>query len=425
MFAIAIAGGTIAPAAMTLQPSAGASGEESASHLAALTQGYEVLDETLERTGQPPLQLRFVLKPETSNRAPELIAVTKAALLRLGDWHGPLAQTDLRVVDLPWNSRFAGASLPGVVVTAMSTLSAPGDHALARSVYAAVARQYWHLPPTASVARQRFGAGIATYVAVRGIHEELAGRHPSSLSVAGGFLTYPIKGVSWSLLPTDPRPPVRRFSEVDENVSGAEAQRVALALFTLERYLGWPALQQALEAFQALWRAGEAGPAELAAILSEQRGTDMRWFFDAALRVEARFDYGIASFSSEASASAPGEYDTRVSVQRFGDGVFAGTAEPRGPLQAARSLKVLTRFEDGSVIEDWWDGRDGSAEFVYAGPSRALLASVDPEAMLLLDDDRANNTRALHPGFTETGLRFTASWLIWLQDVMLVSSALL
>ncbi len=410
---------------MTLPAPAGAAGDDLAAQLAALTQGYQVREETVDRIGQPPLAIRFVLKPETADRAPELMAATKAALLRLGEWHGQATWTGLTVFDLPWNSALLGASLPGALFTSMSALPAPADRTLVRSVFAAVAQQYWHLPPTAGLARQRLGEGIAAYLAVRGIHEELAAGHAASLRVAGGFLSYPIVRLRWSLPPADPCPPVRHFTEVGGDAPSAESQRVALALFTLERYLGWPALQQALAALYSRWHTSDAGSADLAAILSEQRGADMRWFFDAALGVEARFDYAIASFSSEPSAAVAGEYETRVSVRRIGDGVFAGTAEPPGPLQAGRSLKVLTRFDDGTFVEEWWDGREASAEFVYAGPSRARLASVDPEAMLLLDDDRANNTRVLNPELTETGMRFTASWLVWLQDVMLWSSALL
>jgi len=409
---------------MTMQP-LGPAAEDPASQLAALTQGYEVLEEVVDRTGRPPLRLRFVLKPETAHRATQLVTITRAALARLGEWHGPLARTDLTVMDVPWNSPFAGVSLPGVMVVAMSAFSTPADHSLGRSVYAAVARQYWHVPAAGDAARQRLGEGLAVFVAVRGIHEELARGHAASVRLTGGFLSFLIPAVPWSLPPADPRPPVRHFTEVVGFAPQAEAQRVALALFTLERYLGWPALQQAIEVLQSRWHAGDSEPVDFAAILSEQRGTDMRWFFEAALGAEARFDYAIAAFSSELVPSADGDYETRVSVRRLGDGVFAGTAEPRGMLQSARSLKVLTRFDDGTVVQEWWDGRQDSADFVYVGPSRARLASVDPEAILLLDGNRANNTRVLGPEFTATGVRFTASWLIWLQDVMLLSSALL
>ncbi len=433
MVTIAIALGATGPAGLLSQSMADT--PENAARLLASAHGSEVFEERVQAGGPDSLSLRVILKPETTASASRLIAATKSALLTLSEWHGPFPGTTLTVVDAAWASDLAGAVYPGVVAVTARLFESEADLSLERSVIAAVARQYWHVPPGADAERRWLGEGLALYAGVRAIHEELEGRHFATARFFGGFVPFTSRAILWSPSPTDPRPKIRHFPETEQPAEAAwrawtaasqgEAQRVALTLHTLERYLGWPAMQQALEAFQSQWQAGAAGPDDLVAIVSEQRGTDMRWFFDQALRFDARFDYGIAAFSSEPSSGAPGDYETRVSVRRFGDGVFAGTGEPRELLQAARSLKVLTRFEDGTVIEDWWDGRDDSAEFVYAGPSRALLASVDPEAMLLLDDNRANNTRALSAGFTETGIRYTASWLIWLQDVMLVSSALL
>ena len=433
MLTIAIAWGATGPAALLSQSTADPS--EHAARLLALAPGSEVYEERVQAGGPEPLILRVILKPETAERASRLIAATKSALLSLGDWHGPFPGTALTVVDTRWDSGLAGASYPGVIAVTARLFEPAGDRSLERAVIAAVARQYWQVPPGADAERRWLGEGLALYAAVRAIHEGLEGRHFATARYFGGFVPYTSRAVLWSPSPTDPRPKIRHFPEVEQPVeapwrawtaaSGGEAQRVALALHTLERYLGWPALQPALEAFQSRWQGGAAGPADLAATISEQRGTDMRWFFEQALRFDARFDYGIEAFSSEPSPVAPGEYETRVSVRRFGDGVFAGTAEPRGPLQAARSLKVLTRFEDGTAIEEWWDGRAAALEFVYAGPSRALSASVDPDAMLLLDGDRSNNTRVASAAIPLIGARFTASWLVWLQDVMLVSSALL
>lgn len=433
MLTIAIALGATGPAGLFSQSMADTS--ENAARLLASAHGSEVFEEGVQAGGPGSLSLRVILKPETAARARRVIDATKSALLTVSEWHGPFPGTALTVVDARWDSGLAGAAYPGVIAVTARLFEPEADRALERSVIAAVARQYWQVPAGADARRRWLGEGFALYAGVRAIHEELEGRHFATARFFGGFVPFTSRAVLWSPSPTDPRPKLRHFPETEQPAEAAwrawtvasrgEAQRVALALHTLERYLGWPAMQQALEAFQSRWQAGAAGPDDLVAIVSEQRGTDMRWFFDQALRFEARFDYGIAAFSSEPSSGAPGDYETRVSVRRFGDGVFAGTGEPRGPLQAARTLKVLTRFEDGTAIEDWWDGRDASVEFVYAGSSRALLASVDPEAMLLLDDNRGNNTRALSPEFTETGARLTASWLIWLQEVMLVSSALL
>lgn len=408
---------------------------EHAARLLASTRPHQVHEEHVQAGGPVPLALRFLLKPESTPHATRLIEATKSALRRLGEWHGPFPGASLTVVDARWDSGWGGASYPGVIAVTSRLIAPERDRSLERSVIAAVARQYWQVPPGADAQRRWLGEGFALYAGVRAIHEELEGRHFATARLFGGFVPFTSRAVLWSPSPTDPRPKLRHFPEVERPVDAAwrawtaaspgEAQRVALTLHTLERYLGWPAMQQALEAFQLRWHAGFAGPAELAAIVSEQRGTDMGWFFEQALRVDARFDYGIESFSSQPRPDADGEFETRLSLRPFGDGIFAGAVEPRGPLRAARSLKVVTRFADGTAIEEWWDGRDAALELAYAGPALALSASVDPDAMLLLDDDRSNNSRTVAAELTPIGARVTASWLIWLQDVMLVSSALL
>lgn len=403
--------------------------------LLASTQGYDVREERVAAGGDVPLTLRLMIKPEAVGRATRLRDATTSALGRLGEWYGPFPRRELTVIDARWDGSLVGTSYPGVIVVATRLLEPASDLGLERAVIAALARQYWLVPLGADLSQQRLGAGLAVYAGVRGIHEALEGRHFSTQRFFGDFVPHISRSVLWSPSPVDPRPKLRHFTEVERSTEVAwragtaaplaEAVRVALALHTLERYLGPPAMQQAMAAFQLRWQAGAAGPDDLIAIVNEQRGTDMRWFFDQALRFDATFDYGITSFSSELRPGAEGEFETRVSLQRFGDGVFAGTAGPRVSLQAARSLKVVTRFQDDGAVEDWWDGREATMDLVYRGPVRAVSSSVDPEAMLLLDADRSNNTRASTAPVSEVGARLTAFWLLWLQDVMLASSALL
>ncbi len=433
MLTIVIAWGATGPAALLSRSTADPS--EHAARLLALAPGSEVYEERVQAGGPEPLNLRVILKPETAVGASRLVEATKSALLSLSEWHGPFPGTTLTVVDTRWDSGLAGASYPGVIAVTTRLFQPEGDRSLERAMIAAVARQYWQVPPGADAERRWLGEGLALYVGVRGIHEELEGRHFATARFFGGFVPFTSRAVLWSPSPTDPRPKLRHFPEVERPAdatwrawtaaSRGEAQRVALTLHTLERYLGWPAMQQALAAFQSRWQTGFVGATDLAAIVSEQRGTDMGWFFEQALRFDARFDYGIASFSSQPRPDADREFETRLSLRRFGDGLFARVVEPRGPPRAAGSLKVVTRFADGTALEEWWDGRDASVELAYAGPSLALSASVDPDAMLLLDADRSNNTRTVAVETAPLGARLTASWLIWLQDVMLVSSALL
>lgn len=421
---------------MPAQPEAvAASLDDAFAELLVSTQGYEVREQRIAAGSDVPLTLRLRVKPEAVGRATRLLDATTSALGRLREWYGPFPKPQLTVIDARSDNGLVGASSPGVIVVATRLLEPASDLGLERAVIAALARQYWLVPPGAGLSQQRLGAGLAVYAGVRAIHEALEGRHFSTQRFFGGLIPHISRSILWSPSPVDPRPKLRRFMEVEQSAEVAwragtaapfgEALRVALALHTLERYLGPPAMQQAMAAFQLRWQAGAAGPDALIAIVNEQRGTDMRWFFDQALRSDANFDYGIDSFSSEPRPGAEGEFETRVSLRRFGDGVFAGTAEPRASLQTARSLKVVTRFEDGGAVEDWWDGRDATMDLVYRSPARAVSSSVDPEAMLLLDADRSNNTRVSTAQIGELGAKLTAFWLLWLQDVMLASSALL
>jgi hypothetical protein len=186
-----------------------------------------------------------------------------------------------------------------------------------------------------------------------------------------------------------------------------------------------PSTQQMLAALQERKRLRDIGPNDLAAIMSEQRGSDASWFFSEALRFEARFDHGITAFTSESGGTQPG-FHTHLEVRRHGDGLFTGTSAPVSPpFASGRSLPVVVRFEDGTNVREWWDVRDAVFTRDFEGPSRAAGASVDPEAVLLLEHDRANNSRVLETAVDEEGARLAARWVVWLQDLMLSCTGLL
>ena len=100
-----------------------------------------------------------------------------------------------------------------------------------------------------------------------------------------------------------------------------------------------------------------------------------------------------------------------MTVRRLGSAIFAGTNEPRvNGFGGAAPLPLLIQFDDGTEITAWVDGREAEQTFEYRGSTRASLASVDPDAMLLLDDDRTNNTRT-HRASVERAWRSTGDEL--------------
>ena len=63
--------------------------------------------------------------------------------------------------------------------------------------------------------------------------------------------------------------------------------------------------------------------------------------------------------------------------------------------------------------------------FVYHASTPAVLASVDPYAVLVFDANRENNTTDLQPRINRIGVRIALNWMVWLQDAVLAYTAVL
>lgn len=379
--------------------------------------------------GQPAGELVTIARPES---APLLIDAATTSLDRLAAWLGPLPGNRFTIVDVPARADLAGAAYPGVAITSSRWLTTRREFAAERALTVAIARQYALPFAAADHGSSWFAEGMAAYFATRAIHESFEGRYYQTLRYFGGYVPHSLRAIVMSPNPLDARPRVTELAEVFEPrdapwrlAHGADldrARRLSMALHTLERFVGWPALQAALRSFVEQNHGRTPALADFVAVLSEQRGSDMTWFFDQAMRLDARFDYALVNLAT--APAQPGGWRTTVEVRRIGEATFDGTALPRSAA-TARSLPVLTRFADGSEATEWIDGRDREWRFEYSSSSAATLASVDPAALLLLDADRGNNTRTVDPPLHKLGVRLAFNWLSWLQDAMLACTAVL
>lgn len=378
--------------------------------------------------GHRALEL-VTITPSSSATAQPLVAAADNAIDRLTAWLGSVPARRLTIVDAPAHAHLAGAAYPGIAVTSSRLITTRREFAAERALTVAIARQY--ALAFANGQSSWFAEGMAAYFATRAVHETFEGRYYLTLRYFGGYVPHSLRAIVMSPNPLDPRPRVSSLPGVFEPADapwllahGADrdrAHRLTMALHTLERFIGWPALQAALSAFVERSRGGTPSLADFATVVSEQRGADMQWFFDQSMRLEARFDYAVVKLTTGASASG---WQTAVDVRRLGEATFDGTSVPRA-VSAARSLPVVIRFADGSEVSEWIDGRDREWRFEYASASPAVLASVDPGAIVLLDADRTNNTRTVNPPVHEVGLRLAFNWLAWLQDAMLSSTAVI
>ena len=108
--------------------------------------------------------------------------------------------------------------------------------------------------------------------------------------------------------------------------------------------------------------------------------------------------------------AAPRLYVTELVVRRFGEAVLP--------------VDVLVTFAGGRQVREHWDGRDRWRLYRWERPERAVTAEVDPGATLLLDVNRTNNSWTLEPRAGDAARKWSAHWLVWLQDALLTWATL-
>ena len=326
--------------------------------------------------------------------SPRVMNASSAAVQLLHDWFGPL---------------------PGPVAITRSPrwLTPVRDQSLERAVIGDIARQYWAAPSPASPA---FTEALVAYTAARAIHHLLQERNFAVPLFFGGFVPFPLRSVQLSPPLSNPRPRVLQFDFADP--AGPDHVRGARALQSLERYLGWPTMLDALSRLRSS-DPSRWNPGAFAEILSEVRGTDLRFLVTECFRAGAEFDYALDDLQTHAVRS--GQFETTVSIARRGTGRFA-LRDEGADREAA--MRVVVRFADGREVRDAIDGAAPSATRVFTAPAPAVRAAVDPDVMLVLDVDRANNAIVRESRLSKLGVRLALHWLAWLQNTLLSYNAL-
>jgi hypothetical protein len=183
-----------------------------------------------------------------------------------------------------------------------------------------------------------------------------------------------------------------------ESAGQISYSKTALWLGTLEKLIGWPTTQQILMTYFQRGAFRHPAPDEFFAIANEIGGQDLTWFFDAVHRGAARFDYAVSQVTSSAG-------DSTVVVRRLADGIFPTT--------------VRVRFDDGSTVDESWDGRAPWRSFHYTRTAQVASVHVDPEHVLLLDLNYTNNSWSARPRAEAASKKWALRWLTWFEDLLL------
>jgi hypothetical protein len=413
-------------------------------HDFAWTTSPDFLDQTerFEVPGLPPVQMRLLLQPEHAGQAARHFAATRATLEHYGQWYGPYPYEQITIVDPAWQSGAGGMEYP-TLFTAGARWLAPPDVSQPEDVTIHEAgHQFWY----GVVGNNEFehawlDEGLNTFSTARALEASFSPNHVSR-RYFGGFVPFVFRDIAWSRATDGNRLATYR------NAGRTNAQqtpsylywpgtagaitydKTALWLHTLERHLGWEQLREILSVFYDRWQFRHPDPEDFFAVANEVSGRDLSWYFEQVHGGSQTFDYAVHRVASRPlrdrgyverdpepiPGQGPGPVfsdtiddrgltRTTVTVRRHGDGIFP--------------VDVLVVFDDDETVRERWDGRDPWQVFTYERAAAAVRVHVDPDRVLLLDVDYANNSWTATPRAGTAATKWALRWMIWLQDLML------
>lgn len=397
--------------------------------------------ERFEQQGLPPVEMRLLLQPEHASQAARYFAGTRAALRYYGQWYGPYPYGHVTVVDPAWQSGAGGMEYPTLFTGGTRWLVREGVTQPEGVTVHEAGHQFWYgIVGNNEFEHAWLDEGLNTFSTARVIDRAFTPNFKSD-RFFGGFVPWVYRDIPLSR-ETDGNglSGYRRAAESDAQATPSWRYfpatggtitylKTALWLNTLERYIGWPRLQRGMSLYFQRHAFGHPGPRDFFAALNEGAGSDLSWFFDEVYRGSNEVDYGIQQFTSrkatvsgaverhgtravvsDADAGPARTYVTELVVRRYGEAVLP--------------VDVVVAFSDGQQVRERWDGRDRWRLYRWERPVRARWAQVDPGRVVLLDVNHTNNSWTLEPEAHRAATKWSAHWLVWLQDVLLTWASL-
>jgi hypothetical protein len=376
-------------------------------------------------------RLTLLLQPNHGAQAERYLDAARAALHRYEEWIGPYPYPQLTIVDPgPGGSRAGGMEYP-TLITAGTTWWMPRGVRLPEFVTVhEFGHQYWY----GMVASNEFeeawlDEGINSYLEGKimdavygpGSYVDLWGARLDSVTLHRlHYLTSaqhdPMTRYAWQFLDRS-------------SYSAVTYAKTALVLETLDRYLGSDRLRAALAVYFDRWRFRHPRGDDFLATVRQSVGEDLSWYFDQVLTNAGLLDYAVTQVTAEDAAEFSGYAfkDGRVGEEvtpppdrqkRYHNEVVV---ERLGAVHMPVDVQIV--FDDGTVTNEHWDGRDRWRRFEYTGSQRVEWAVVDPRRTMPLDFNLLNNSRMRDSG-TRGIVRISSRWGFWLQNLLWVLTGL-
>jgi hypothetical protein len=362
----------------------------------------------------PHVDMRLLLQPEHAAQAERHFAATRTALKYYGEWYGAYPYGHITVIDPAYQSGAGGMEYPTLFTAGTRWWIVKGVTQPENVTVHEAGHQFWY----GIVGNNEFedawmDEGFNTFSTARAVWQVFDPNYYAQ-RYFGGFVPYVFKDIVLkreidgnglrsyraSAKSDDQSTPSYRY--FPGSGGGITYSKTALWLNTMERWLGWPMLQRIMSTHFARWKFKHPKPHDFFDVVTEVAGRDLGWYFDQVYRSSNVFDYGVQDLKS---APDGGRFRTTVVVRRYGEAIFP--------------VDVLVTFKNGEEVIEHWSGRDRWKLYVYDRGAQAVSAHVDPQRVLLLDVNTTNNSRTLEPKAHAAATKWSLTWMVWLQDVLL------
>lgn len=360
------------------------------------------------------------LAPQHEHFRPRIEAAARESMRQFPEWLGP-PPPGMRLVDRESSAAPPEAGVP--VLLDLPWRSAPSAMEVEAMVAFGMARAWWPGWTRDATARP-VADGLAWYLQRR-ITAELfsarfrqPGHSAESIHYFGGAIPWAFPALvrgPWTAGLGQQVPP-------DADVLTSS---VALAFGTIERLVGWPAVEAALSALAPRAAAGPMAPGEIDQVLSSAVGYPLSWLLEPA-RQGRRVDYALDAVTTAPCDGRPC-WRTTVVIGNRGEVAFSGANGDGtgGPYEQGDALVVLLRFEGGGQAAARWDGRASSRTFEFESTTPPVEVQLDPAGLLLLDRNALDHSWRAEANTSVPMTKWIAWWLLWMQDAVLSHTALI
>lgn len=353
------------------------------------------------------VEVILLLQPEHRAQVERHFRAAFNAIKYFGLWYGKYPYDTLTIVDPPYNGEGAGGMEYPTFITAGTSWWPGRDQNPEEVIVHEFGHQYWYgMAANNEFEESWLDEGFVTYSTNK------------VLQTAYGDNVFPMAffGVPMFYAPVQfPRPlgdriltlrgpfadpiltPAWKFSD-RESYAINSYPRSGITLATLEGYLGEDTMARVMREYFHRYKFHHPTTQNFIDTVNRITGQDNDWFFDQFVKRTGTLDYRIDAVTSESVKAKLGLYDKdgkRVEVkedQAPAEPGYVTEISVRRDGEAYFPVELRAVFEDGSVINDQWDGRDRWHRFKYTTRSRLRYATIDPDNKILLDANIVNNS---------------------------------